>query len=88
MILVTTCFLDNTHKDCRVRRQRVLDAIMWLKGNNTYYKDIIINHDALQQLPEDDVPSGLQVMEENDEDEEQDPVNPLKQPAMMSKVRM
>ena len=41
---------ENTHRDCRVRRKRVLDAILWLKDNNTYYKDITINHAALQQF--------------------------------------
>ena len=41
---------ENTHRDCRVRRKRVLDAILWLKDNNPYYKDITINHAALQQF--------------------------------------
>ena len=41
---------ENTHRDCRVWRQRVLDAISWLKDNNPYYKDITINHAALQQF--------------------------------------
>ena len=58
--------LDDTHKDCRVRRKRVLDAIVWLKANNPYYKDIVIDYKSLQQLPEDDIPSGLQVVEDND----------------------
>ena len=38
-----------------------------MKDNNPYYKDITINHDALQQLPEDDVPVGLEVMEDKDD---------------------
>ena len=59
--------LDNTHKDCRVRRKRVLDAIQWLKANNPYYKDIVIDHNSLQQLPEDDVPSGLQIVEDKND---------------------
>ena len=69
--------IENTHRDCRVRRKRVLDAILWLKDNNPYYKDITLNRAALQQLPEDDVPVGLQVMEDDDEDEEdQDDAGP------------
>ena len=50
-----------------MRRKRVLDAIQWLKANNPYYKDIIIDHKSLQQLPEDDVPSGLLMVEDNDD---------------------
>ena len=45
---------------------------MWLKDNNPYYKDITINHAALQQLPEDDAPVGLQVMEHEDEEDQDD----------------
>ena len=44
-----------------------MDAIQWLKANNPYYKDIIIDHKSLQQLPEDDVPSGLLMVEDNDD---------------------
>ena len=57
--------IENTHRDCRVRRKRVF--------NNPYYKDITINHAALQQLPEDDVPVGLQVRED---EEDQDDAGP------------
>ena len=46
--------IENTHRDCRVRRKRVLDAILWLKDNNPYYKDITLNRTALQQLPEEE----------------------------------
>ena len=31
---------DNTHKDCRVRRHKVMQAITWLKDHNSYYSDI------------------------------------------------
>ena len=33
-----------------VSTKRVLDAILWLKDSNPYYKDITINHAALQQF--------------------------------------
>jgi hypothetical protein len=45
------------HNIFRVRRQVVLEALVWLKENNPkYYGDIIIDHGQLRQLPEDDVP--------------------------------
>ena len=50
---------DNTHKDCRVRSQKVMQAITWLKKNNPYYSDIVIDEEALQRLPDDGVPDNL-----------------------------
>jgi len=43
----------------RVRRQRVLDALLWLKQNNPLYHDIEIDMDRINQLPEDDVPEAI-----------------------------
>ncbi len=41
----------------RVRRQLVLQGLMWLKANNDkYYGDISINYENINKLPEDDVP--------------------------------
>ena len=59
---------DNTHKDCRVRRQTVLNALIWLQANNPFYRDIVIDHEALSQLPEDGIPHNLPTMEEPAED--------------------
>ena len=43
----------NSHKDFRVRRSVVLQALQWLVANNTFYKDVTINHGVLDQLPVD-----------------------------------
>ncbi|KAJ3562467.1 hypothetical protein NP233_g9554 [Leucocoprinus birnbaumii] len=39
-----------------VRRNRVRDALHWLKNNNPLYADITISEERLAQLPENDVP--------------------------------
>lgn len=44
---------DDTHKDFRVRRQRIERALHWLKDNNTAYRDIVIDDGRIQCLPED-----------------------------------
>ena len=54
----------NSHADLRVRRGRVLTAIQWLKQNNICYRDITINYNALQRLPQDAVPLDLLVVQE------------------------
>ena len=43
---------ESTHKDLLVRRQRVFDALNWLKANNPFYSDICINTDNLNSLPD------------------------------------
>ena len=35
---------DDTHKDFRVRRYRVQEALCWLKDNNPAYSDICCPH--------------------------------------------
>lgn len=48
------------HSTFRVRREAVASALAWLKANNPkYYGDITISTDALQNLPEDDVPDEI-----------------------------
>ena len=59
----------NSHADLKVRRGRVLTAIQWLKQNNIYYRDITINYNALQRLPQDAVPLDLLVQEKANQDE-------------------
>ncbi|KIK57469.1 hypothetical protein GYMLUDRAFT_136037, partial [Collybiopsis luxurians FD-317 M1] len=34
-----------------VRRQKILDALVWLQKNNPLYHDIIIDHAILEQYP-------------------------------------
>ncbi|KAH7909211.1 hypothetical protein BJ138DRAFT_1011307, partial [Hygrophoropsis aurantiaca] len=36
-----------------VRKERVRDALKWLKANNLHYKDITINHDMLDDLDDE-----------------------------------
>lgn len=43
----------------RVKRQRVRDALVWLKQNNQLYSDITISEETLSQLPLDGVPVEL-----------------------------
>ncbi|KAK3907787.1 ATP-dependent DNA helicase [Frankliniella fusca] len=38
----------------RVRAEKVVNALKWLKANNPWYADIEINEENLQLLPEDD----------------------------------
>lgn len=59
---------ENTHTDFRVRREKVLSALQWLKANNPCYKDITIDHDALQLLPEDGIPPELLTVDEQEEE--------------------
>ena len=53
----------------RVRRARVLEALLWLKNHNLYYHDVIIDYAATQTLPEDGPFTGLTIREEEAEDE-------------------
>ncbi|PKY50788.1 hypothetical protein RhiirA4_424014 [Rhizophagus irregularis] len=41
-------------RDFTVRRSKVCKALLWLKENNPYYEDIIIDTNILQSLPEND----------------------------------
>ena len=70
---------SDTYADFRVRRERVLTAIQWLKMNNPCYSDITINYQNLRILPEDGVLDDLLVVDEQsatdsaiNEDEELD----------------
>ena len=54
-VLVVRKECDQTHRDFRVRRAVIEQALTWLLHNNTYYRanQIHLNQDALAQLPED-----------------------------------
>ncbi|KAK3907201.1 ATP-dependent DNA helicase [Frankliniella fusca] len=41
------------YKDFQVRRQKVYDALVWLKMNNPFYEDIELSTENIQLLPED-----------------------------------
>ena len=64
---------DNTHRDCRVRRQKVLRAIMWLKDNNPFYADVVIDFQSLERLPEDGIPADLPTVDDPQSTDQQDP---------------
>ena len=50
---------SQSHHDFRVRRSKILSALQWLTANNTYYRNICIDQDALAVIPEDGDLSGL-----------------------------
>ena len=64
-------------RDFKVRHAKVARALCWLKENNRYYEDIIIDNEILQSLPVDgSIDDQLQnteiVAEDLDHDEEDD----------------
>lgn len=54
-----------TYADFRVQRDRVLSALLWLKENNRCYRDIVINHEILERLPENSMPPNLLIIDEH-----------------------
>ena len=68
---------DNTHRDCRVRRHKVNQAITWYKDNNPYYSDIVIDEESLECLPHDGVRENLPSLhfQENKEETEEQQLN-------------
>ena len=44
---------EEKHYDFRVRRQKVEDALLWLKANNKWYQNVTISQERLSQLPVD-----------------------------------
>ena len=50
------------HRDFRVRRAVVLEALRWLIRNNRYYSNVTIDYDVVDALPEDGTSSDLQVI--------------------------
>ena len=67
VIIVKVKGKDNTFKDVNVRRQKVLDALVWLTQNNPHYKDVEINAQALASLPVHGIPSDLLTVETNED---------------------
>ena len=59
VIIVRKEGASNSHRDFRVRRAVVLRALQWLIANNKYYRNVHINAEALEILPEDGDLSGL-----------------------------
>jgi hypothetical protein len=67
VIIVKIKGKENTFKDVNVRRQKVLDSLLWLKQNNPHYKNVEIDTQALNELPVDGTPSNLVTVETNDD---------------------
>ena len=59
MIIVKVKGRDNTFRDVTVRKQKVLNALLWLMNNNPHYNDITVNEDALQLLPDNGIPTDI-----------------------------
>ena len=51
--------VENTHQYFTVYQHRVLEAVLWLTTNNSYFKDVEIDREAINCLPENDIPNGL-----------------------------
>lgn len=44
---------DDSHRDFKVRKGVVLNALLWLKQHNKYYRKIDIDYSSLNEIPED-----------------------------------
>lgn len=63
--LLKKSWLRNTFQ---VRRGVVARAWTWLKANNSFYKDIVIDEDRLTSLPQADVPTEITACIRRDDD--------------------
>ncbi len=46
---------DNSHRDFKVRRAVVLNALLWLKQHNKYYRKVHIDYTALNDFQKMDI---------------------------------
>ena len=51
--------VENAHRDFTVRQHRVLEGVVWLTMNNPYFKDVDIDREEINCLPENGIPNGL-----------------------------
>ncbi|KIM73506.1 hypothetical protein PILCRDRAFT_81072, partial [Piloderma croceum F 1598] len=66
----TAEWLQEKAKPLSVRREKVRDALIWLKSHNTLYKNITIDHTRLDNLPSDAIlPFHIQHVLPNDAQE-------------------
>ena len=68
VIIVKMKGKDNSYKDLTVRRQNVADALHWLLNNNQHYRDVVVNQNSLNYLPENGVPQDLLTVETESDD--------------------
>lgn len=61
IVFIGACKPSRHHlrKVLTVRRQRIVDALNWLKKNNTLYSHILLDKHIIAALPDDDVPESL-----------------------------
>lgn len=76
VIIVKVKGRDSTFKDINVKRQKVLDALLWLQQNNSHYDNVEINTQALDCLPVNGIPSDLLTTEMDDDIASDDTVEP------------
>ena len=50
---------NNTEAHFKVRRAKVLEALLWLQQNNSFYKDIEIDFDSISRLPTNGIPEDI-----------------------------
>ncbi|KAL2532794.1 Uncharacterized protein Adt_06145 [Abeliophyllum distichum] len=58
-ILIVNRTGANAIKQFRVRREYVRQALVWLKQNHLYYRDITIDELSLETLPKDGIPEDM-----------------------------
>ena len=54
-----------SERDFKVRRVKVLEALLWLQANNPLYEDIRIDEEVLSSLPDDGQPRELRPCDED-----------------------
>ena len=65
VLLIRKTGTNNTHRDYKVRQLKAAAALRWLKANNPYYTDVVISQANMAALPEDGVPDGLPILEDD-----------------------
>ena len=63
ILLIRRHGANSSHSDFTVRRQKILDALVWLKHNNPFYSDIEIDVEAVSELPINGTPDGITTVE-------------------------
>jgi ubiquitin C-terminal hydrolase len=73
---------DQSRPGLTANRGKILRALIWLRANNRYYRDITINYEALKLYPDDDTTPvvGLRTVKSNEAD------NASAEPANLSTV--
>ena len=56
--------VENVHRDFTVRQHRVLEVVLCLTTNNPCFKDVKIDHQAINCLQENGIPDGLRFVDD------------------------